>query len=277
MFRTTFKLLMKRAAFKFLISVARVFSPAIIYAPKGACYFFCYFCLLILLSCRGMEPESKYEEKLVVYSILNPDLPQQFVIVDRTYEINEEIEDTTGLSGCKVKIWKEGTEDTVFFEELPDSAGFYIDMGYSGWVEPLSTYYFKVSHKAHTLSAYTTVPDTFSMLHFSDGDTVKLSDNPPLVWSKSEAAAIYIIWPFLCGDTSKVFMPLATMDTTIPLFSYEETYFDSVAWYTIKVFAHDTNRYEYGRRSPGIPDTLDSGYGLFGSQAMDTVKLYIKK
>lgn len=233
--------------------------------------------LFVCLSCRGVDDGSHYKEKLVVYSLLNPALPKQFVIVDKTYRLNEEIPETTGLSGCGVKIWKEGNLDTVYFQEIAGHPGFYIDTQISPWVEPLSTYNIEVTREEHTLRAHTTVPDTFSILYFSDSDTVNISDNPPLIWSKSEASAIYTVWPFFCGDTTLLLAPLATMDTIISLFSYEETFFDSVGWYIIKVFANDTNRYEWGKRHPGVEDTLDTGYGLFGSQTLDTVKLYIKK
>ena len=39
--------------------------------------------ILLVLSCRGIDQESVYEEKLVVYSILNPAFPKQFVIDNR--------------------------------------------------------------------------------------------------------------------------------------------------------------------------------------------------
>jgi hypothetical protein len=233
--------------------------------------------ILLVLSCRGIDQESPYEEKLVVYSILNPAFPKQFVIVDKTYKVNEEIPETTGLSGCELKVWEHGCADTVYFQEIAGKPVTYVDTESSPWVKPGALYHIAAAYEDKTLATHCTVPDTFSILALDNGDTVSLPCDHPLVWTESKGAAIYIIWPFFCGDSSEILAPLATIDTTVPLFSYEKSFFGTEGWYVIKVFANDTNRCNYGRGGLGLIDSMDTGFGLFGAQTFDTVRIYIDK
>ena len=234
--------------------------------------------LLPILSCGRHSPFNEYRETLVVYSMLSPSQKLQQVFVDKTYAMTDTAGEG-GLSGAKVIVWGALTNDSVFFEEVHDSAGLYQDTLDSVWVKPLTTYNLTVIYESDTVRAEVTTVDTFNILSLNNGDTVNLDNPPPLIWSHSQGTKIYSIRPVISGDTTAIglFIPLATTDTSINLFSYRKTYFDSTTWYTIRVVGLDEGASNYFTMIGGETriDTLDGGIGLFGSFATDTVKVYV--
>lgn len=71
-----------------------------------------FIIFLILLGCRQL-PLEPYEEELVVYTYLCPNIPRQKVIVDRTYRLNEIMPDTPHVSGVVCKLYYSDTVITL--------------------------------------------------------------------------------------------------------------------------------------------------------------------
>ena len=93
---------------------------------RHACRSFCIlqsaFCILhspfvllpcslaLLLSFLACNPNpSNYREQMIVYTVLDPGLAHQVVVVDRTYRVDESAPDSIGVSGAIVKLWREGS------------------------------------------------------------------------------------------------------------------------------------------------------------------------
>jgi hypothetical protein len=235
--------------------------------------------LLLVLGCGRHSSFEEHEETMVVYSMLSPSNKLQQAFVDKIYAMADTASEG-GLSGAKVVVWETLTGDSIFFEEIPDSAGFYQDTLDSIWVKPATIYNLSVIHETDTVKAHVTTVDTFNILSLKNGDTVNLANPPPFIWFHSQGTEIYIIMPTIPGDTTYIgaFLPLATTDTSINLFAYHQTYFDSTTWYTIRVIGLDEAASNYFTTVAGETriDTLDGGIGLFGSFATDTVKVYVK-
>ena len=67
--------------------------------------------VLLALSCE--KDTSTYQERMIVYTTLDPRLAHQTVIVDRSYRVDESAPESVGVSGAIVKLWQAGSQDTA--------------------------------------------------------------------------------------------------------------------------------------------------------------------
>jgi|UniRef100_A0A7C3YTI7 hypothetical protein len=232
-----------------------------------------YLICLLFLACR----EEKQEKRSLTfaYCILNPRFKHQEVIVDSLYGFESEINDTSGISGAKVFLLEVETGETINFVET-EKKGIYRDTMRENWVKPLFTYDLFVAFQRDTLWGRTKVPDTFRITFPNNFDTIPLNDFDSIIWRRSLGRKVYFL-AVIPPDTAKPLIPIVTEDTFVSLAPFRNFYFDTTAFYTIKVCAWDENRYRYMVMKNLEPDTLGDGLGHFASQTEDTISVFVRR
>jgi hypothetical protein len=223
--------------------------------------------LLPFLACNPNP--SNYREQMTVYTTLDPGSSHQTVVVDRTYRVDQPTEDTSGVSGAVVRLWREGSEDTVL---LPESSrqGFYNDTLPYPIILPCSTYRLDVVWQSFHGSALVTVPDTFNFTNPLRGDTLHLLGLPVFTWTPSRYSYAYLVIADNVGDSAYRF-PLITRDTWITPYP---AIFDTIGSHRLRIYALDANRYRYQTGSE--MDTIgEDVLADIGAQTLDSTRVVV--
>jgi hypothetical protein len=229
--------------------------------------------LLIFVNCNS-NPDN-YREQMIVYTVLNPGLAHQVVVVDRTYPVDKPAPESVGVPGAIVKLWREGSTDTV---ALPESTrtGFYRDTLSYPCILPCSTYRLDVNWQGFHGTTTITVPDTFRFVSPYEGETLSASNPPAFVWRGSLHSAQYRLR--LSGATtrdSSFNLPLLTQDTFLPPLP---GVFDTTGSFGIHIYALDSHLYAYNE-SPLIGAEMDTiGKDVLadvGAQSVDSIRVLV--
>lgn len=225
--------------------------------------------LLPSLACNSNP--SNYREQMIVYTVLDPGMAHQVVVVDRTYPVDEPAPESVGVPGAAVKLWREGSTDTV---ALPESTriGFYRDTLPYRCVLPCSIYRLDVNWQGFHGTATITVPDTFGFVSPHAGETLSASNPPAFVWRGSLGSAQYRLR--LSGpqmQDSSFHLPLLTQDTFLaPL----PGVFDTVGSFGIHIYALDSHLYGYliGAEMDTIGEDVLAD---IGAQTVDSIRVLV--
>ncbi len=133
--------------------------------------------LLFTIGCEESVEELDYQEKLVVFANLEAGLPLiDTVYVSYTYEINEAHE-SEGKWVSDADVWITGAGDTLEFLPVEGRPGRYTTSSFE-LIESGEEYTLNVEHDDESVSASTTVPDSFTVtsvtsdLYECDGEPV---------------------------------------------------------------------------------------------------------
>lgn len=227
--------------------------------------------ILIFFFCSKINKEL-WERKIYAFSILNPRDTLIKVFVDSNYSIKEKIKNI-GIEDGQVFVINEDKKETLFLSY--EKEGLYKKVS-SSFVKPLNTYSLFVIFEKDTLTKKTKVPDTFSIIFPQNNDTIDYDSLIYFNWHKSKGALAYALFVFkLPLDTAFEYFPLITKDTFLNIKEIKEALFDTTAYYLLKVYAWDYNRYKWAVKRGGL-DTLYHGFGHFSSQTADERIIYIK-
>jgi len=242
-----------------------------------------YISILLIAGCAGVT-SPKFEPELVVFSLLMAGNQIPHIKLEQSWSIEEELpEQGLGMTDAEVEV---STKDTVVsYVPLDDTSGWYIPSITSMEVLPLETYQLRVVTKdSMEIFAETTVPDTFSIVSPQEGDTIYKDSLSYLTWKKSANAAGYLIAvPF--PDTFRVTITVSANDSIFPILSF---FLSDTGQCVIKVAALDRNYYDYISEGSsqgvgvgvGVQDEdttyMQGGLGVFGSCAVDSVRIYVK-
>jgi hypothetical protein len=232
--------------------------------------FACSVALLLLLLACNSNP-SNYREQMIVYAVLNPGQAHQVVVVDRTYRVDEPAPESIGVAGAIVKLWREGSTDTV---ALPESTrtGFYRDTLPYPFVLPCSTYRLDVNWNGFHGAATITVPDTFRIISPYPGETLSASSPPAFVWRRSLCSAQYRLRLSRPQTPDSSFhLPLLTQDTFLPPLP---GVFDTTGLIGIHIYALDSHLYGYliGADMDTIGENVLAD---IGAQSVDSIRVLV--
>jgi len=225
--------------------------------------------LLLFVGCNS-NPDN-YREQMIVYTTLNPGLAHQVVVVDRTYRVDEPAPESIGVSGAVVRLWREGSADTVAFPEST-RVGFYRDTLTYPCVLPCSTYRLDVNWQGFHGTTTITAPDTFRFISPHAGETLSASNAPALVWRRSLYSAQYRIR--LSGPPrrdSSFDLPIVTQDTF--LLPYPGL-FDTAGAFGLHIYALDRHLYSY--EAGASMDTIgENVLADIGAQTVDSIRVLV--
>ncbi len=238
--------------------------------PHGA-RLLAYATMLLLLFVGCNSNPDNYREQMIVYTILDPGLAHQVVVVDRTYRVDEPAPDSIGVSGAIVKLWRAGSADTVAFPEST-RVGFYRDTLSNRCVLPCSTYQLDVTWQGFHGSTTVTVPDTFRFVSPHAGDTLSAANPPVFVWRTSLHSAQYRLR--LSGSSrrdSSFNLPLLTQDTFLLPFP---GVFDTAGSFGLHIYALDSHLYGY--EIGASMDTIgEDVLADVGAQTVDSIRVLV--
>ena len=225
--------------------------------------------LLLFVGCNS-NPDN-YREQMIVYTVLNPELAHQVVVVDRTYRVDEPAPESTGVSGAIVKLWREGSADTVAFPES-SRVGFYRDTLSNRCVLPCSTYQLDVTWQGFHGSTTITVPDTFRFVSPHPGETLSASSPPVFVWRRSLYSSQYRLR--LSGPPKRdsfFDLPLLTQDTFLLPFP---GVFDTAGLFGLHIYALDRHLSDY--ETGASMDTIgENVLADVGAQTVDSIRVLV--
>jgi hypothetical protein len=236
--------------------------------------------LLLVVACER-PPGERFRPQLAVHCLLRVDESTVWVIVNRSYAVDEPYNDT--FPDAEVTLARGPDTWPLSYDERS-----YYGMTLSP-PRPSDTYYLRVSAPGFdTVYGRTVVPDTFSILYPREGDTVNLNDS--LNWSRSRSCAGYYIavQSIRQDDTSyyEIAVPndsfglgYDSLVVRIPsmffLYGYRE------GTLTLPVLAVDSNYYDWVRQGgfgPGggsAPEShLIGGIGVLGSACQRGITVY---
>ncbi len=230
---------------------------------------------ILFFGCQRIEKES-WKRKIYAFSILNPKDSLIKVFVDSSYSIEKKSEGY-GIEGARVFIINEDIKETLFLDYFKYEKNGYYQKWAPSFVKPLNTYSLFVIFENDTLTKKTKIPDTFSIIFPKNEDTLYYDNLTYFHWHKSKGAFAYAIFVFkLPIDTLSEYFPLITKDTFLDIKEIKGSLFDTTAFYSLKVYAWDYNRYQWAIKRGEI-DTLYQGFGHFSSQTAAEKKFYIIK
>jgi hypothetical protein len=241
-----------------------------------------------LISACDVTPSEQFTPQLVVHGQLQVGSTDNLrVLVNRTYKIGDPYDWSFG--NPKVTV------SHGYYLTRPQNRIYDVNYTFEPTlsVRPGDTFDIVVAEPAFdTVRGRTVVPDTFRFLYPRDGDTVTLYDS--LGWTRSRTAAGYTfsVLDYQNGDTSSYDVVIGNdssgseYDSTrvqIPsLFFY---YRQKPGWHTLTVYALDSNYYDWirlvgfggGGGTPPETTRLVGGLGVFGSAAVETLRLYLRE
>ncbi|MEO0081867.1 MAG: DUF4249 family protein [candidate division WOR-3 bacterium] len=240
---------------------------------------------LLLLVCSCDRPLSEqFVPRLAVHGLLVAGPPARpGVYVNRTYAITEPFE--RDFSGAEVLIWR--AQDTWRLDER-DTSYYYSTAELEA--RPFDEFRLRVTKPGlDTLYSRTVVPDRFSILYPTHGDTVGVGDS--LVWTRSRFCKGYymVLKEETREDTlyaaipipneSLPGMPYDTAVARIPMFFLNR---ENAGPFTLHLLACDTNYYDWiealARNRPGSDSAhVTGGVGVFGSVVQCSVRVFVRR
>lgn len=235
--------------------------------------------ILLIIIFVNCENNIDFEPQFNVACILSNDKPYPYVIVDRTYSMDEpakyDLQDVFGyISGPGIVDTLVHIREKLFRVKNPI------------FVQPESIYsLYLEAHGIKPLTGHTRVPGRFKIISPLPDDTITLSDS--LVFTKSRFEAGY----YLCCRTKeaeyysveRMHPPQFTNDTILK-FPVEQFYhyITQPGYYQFYVIACDTNYFNYrnhwednGQNAPPKYG-IENGIGFFGSTWVESVNVYVK-
>lgn len=226
---------------------------------------------ILIISCEK-SPYEEYEPQLNIYCFLRNDKPQQEVIVDRTYKIDEVAK--FDLEDVCVILSGNGQCDTLV--QRDDSIGIFSTRG-SFLMIPDTSYDIKVSAKDFaSLTGTTTMPDSFKIISPLLGDTVDYYSDT-LCIAKNRIDDIFFI-SYIYQDTLYPFWWVGSSDTNVLKLAYLQFIPPRSGEYTIKIMKADSNFFNYTfhiNNDSLICCGVAGGLGLFGSAWVESVRVFI--
>jgi hypothetical protein len=238
--------------------------------------------LFVLMALACDKDTSTYQERMIVYTTLDPRLSHQTVVVDRSYRVDESAPESVGVSGAIVKLWQEGSQDTALLADR-EHQGFYRDTLTPPFVHGCSTYRIAVQWQDFTGEDSVTIPDTFHITRPLPGETLSAMSLPVFTWTPSPSAASYLVYitplnprrrpPFQQGGPA-FSRPVRTSVESLDVRSLAQTLFDTTGVYRLRVYALDAH---LGRAEGSDLDTLGLNVlGNCGAQTADSLRFVIE-
>jgi hypothetical protein len=236
--------------------------------------------VLLALSCE--KDTSTYQERMIVYTTLDPRLAHQTVIVDRSYRVDESAPESVGVSGAIVKLWQAGSQDTARLEDL-ERRGFYRDTLTPPVIHGCSMYRVAVQWQDFTGEDSVTVPDTFHITRPLPGETLDTTSLPTFTWTLSQSAASYVVYitalnprrrpPFQGGGP--VSRPIRTAVNSLDVRSLVQTFFDTSGVYRLRVYALDAHL-DQAQTGSDLDSIGLNALGNCGAQASDSLRFVLR-
>jgi len=237
--------------------------------------------LLFFADCNNTD--NTYRELRYFYTMLNPALPHQTAIVDRSYSSDEAIPDTTdfGVPGARIVLTLDGNGDSTVMVDSTDSGLYRTNV--ANWVMPGSSYTIHVTSDSFQGQARVRIPGSFRILfppnntHFTDTNS-----HQPVLWTRSQGCGDYrVLVQDSAPDTVarkgvsiRIRVPILVpgADTAIDLKPFGE--FDSSGTYYLKVYAIDSAT----AFSMGNIDTIGPNFlGTTGAIIENKIKVYYQR
>ena len=239
-------------------------------------------CLLLLfvtlLCCSCGVTDAPFEHKYVINLVLKPEMRLQKAYVDSTYRLDESVnEDVTGISDAEVFIIDDDA-DTFWYSES-DTMGYYYSVD-SFWVEYGMRYTVNIVMGNDTIYEDVTVPDTLTIYHPFDFDTVSLSNPPMLFWNTCNGCYNnnYFVYVYITGFADSILYPMATPDTVLGIFYALDLFYEVDTLYTITVMGMDEHCYKSAKgwlNYDGIED--ERAIGVIGACVLDSVVVWVEE
>lgn len=227
--------------------------------------------LVFTLGCEH-TPVENYKNVLNVSSMLRPDDRWPPIIINRTYKMNEESSEED-IKDALVILTSNHSTDTF---ELIDTMGMQ-SIHYQSWhpisVKPGDTFHLYIkAPDFDSVYGTTIVPDSITIIHPSEGDSVKQSDSLVIKSDKGK----YYKFTIYNEDSLLWEQELVSYKTDSLIIIQFSWFVLDLGNYKIKIEVYDKNYTEYyseHKPSGGI----SGGFGVFGSTVTKTISLYLKE
>lgn len=220
--------------------------------------------LVLTIGCEH-TPVEDYKTRLNIFTILNPTQHRQAVTVDKTYKMDEV--SSKGVNNAIVILKYKNISDTLAFSD-----SLYLSQD-SIPVNPQDT--FSITIKApgfDSVFGTTIVPDSVTILHPANGDSVKQSDSLVIKNDKGK----YYRFTIYKEDSlwwQQEEVPSQTDSLMIIQFSW---FILTVGNYKINIETYDENYTEYCTKNKDFAG-ITGGLGTIGSMVTKTISLYLKE
>jgi hypothetical protein len=237
---------------------------------------------MLAMSCQ--KNPSTYQERMIVYTTLDPRLAHQTVIVDRSYSVDESAPESVGVPGAVVKLWQEGSSDTAWLEDSVRQ-GFYQDTLASPVVTGCSTYRLAVQWQGFSGEDSVTVPDTFHITRPLSGDTLDTTSLPTFTWTPSRSAVSYLVYITALNPRQRpsrrpggqVFRrPIQTAVDSLDIRSLAQSIFDTTGVYRLMVYALDSHLDQAETKGSDLDSIGFNALGNCGAQASDSLRFVLR-
>jgi hypothetical protein len=238
--------------------------------------------LLLALSCE--KDTSTYQERMIVYTTLDPRLAHQSVIVDRSYRVDESAPESVGVPGAVVKLWQEGSTDTARLNDT-ERQGFYQDTLTAPFIFGCSTYRLAVQWQGFFGQDSVTVPDTFHITRPLPGDTLDTTSLPTFAWTPSKCAVSYLVYITALNPRQRsprrpggpVFRrPIQTAADSLDIRSLAQSIFDTTGVYRLRVYALDSHLDQAQTQGSDLDSIGLNALGNCGAQASDSIRFVLR-
>lgn len=239
--------------------------------------------LFVLLALSCQKNSSTYQERMIVYTTLDPRLAHQTVIVDRSYSVDESAPESVGVSGAIVKLWQEGSPDTAQLEDI-ERRGFYQDTLTVPAIQGCSTYRIAVQWQSFSGEDSVTVPDTFHITRPLPGDTLDTTSLPTFTWTPSKSAVSYLAYitalnprqwsPF--HQERPLSRPIRSTADSLDIRSLAQTIFDTTGVYRLRVYALDAHLDQAETQGSDLDSIGLNTLGNCGAQASDSLRFVLR-
>lgn len=235
-------------------------------------------CLLFPILLLRCDRNPAYHEKLFVYAVLQPGQDRQYVVLDRTFNIQDSIT-SPGIGGAEVKIWREDALDTLELEPcLVQTANwgwcpaYETPVGYD--ILPESSYHVQVAWRDSAEGndfrgeLRTTVPGPFRITYPVEGETLHRRSEWYLTWQRSAGASGYCPVLFAPDGTAAA-NPMT--DTAYCC----QTPIEHPGWYSLKVYGWNEGMCRMGGLAYPRIDTIgEDVIASYGAQIADSVHFF---
>ncbi|MFC2075825.1 DUF4249 family protein [candidate division KSB1 bacterium] len=237
--------------------------------------------LVLLLGCEtelNIKPIEDYQRILNVFCVLRPEQTRQWVMVERTFGMEESIGHIFSgrVSGAEVRI--KGTGQDILLDSYPQNPGYYFTDSLTVEAGKIYTLDILDNSDGTVVTGQTLVPGPIHITSPERGN-FPVNETIKTVWNESTNASQYILnlryrrgieW-----SSSKYF---TSATNEYDLFGF---LFAFPGDYLIEVLAVDENYYFYSLGNNGSESTqeitkLDGGLGVFGSAAADSVWVIVE-